>query len=138
MASPASVFAERTGTRTYLGKNSRGAEVKIGMGPGEFSPGELLKLALATCNTLSADQTIAATLGDDFPASVSITADYDEDADKFTAFYVHFEVPGAADLPEDKRERLVYRAERAIDSHCTIAHTLVEATPCEKTISTEK
>ena len=50
-----SVWAERTGTRRYLAHNARGAEVAVGMGPGEFTPGELLKVALATCNTLSAD-----------------------------------------------------------------------------------
>ena len=54
-----SVWAERTGTRQYLGRNHSGAEVRIGTGPGEFSPGELLKLALATCNSLSADHRLA-------------------------------------------------------------------------------
>lgn len=138
MTSPKSISAERIGIRTYLGRNSRGAQVRIGMGPGEFSPGDLLKLALATCNTLSADQTIAASLGDDFPASVTIDADYDEAADKFTAFHVDFKIHDASALDEAARQRLLYRAERAVDAHCTIAHTLVEATPCEKTITTEK
>lgn len=46
-----SVWAERTGTRQYLGHNANGAQVRIGTGPGEFSPGELVKLALATCNS---------------------------------------------------------------------------------------
>ena len=58
-----SVWAERTGTRQYLAHNGNGAEVRVGMGPGEFSPGELLKIALATCNTLSADHRLAKALG---------------------------------------------------------------------------
>ena len=38
-SAPNAVWAERAGTRQYIGRNSSGAEVRIGMGPGEFSPG---------------------------------------------------------------------------------------------------
>ena len=69
-SAPSAVWAERTGTRQYIGRNSAGAEVRIGMGPGEFSPGELMKIALATCNTLSADHRLAKALGEDFEATV--------------------------------------------------------------------
>ena len=68
------VWAERTGTRQYIGRNSAGAEVRIGMGPGEFSPGELMKIALATCNTLSADHRLAKALGEDFEATVGCSS----------------------------------------------------------------
>ena len=37
-SAPNAVWAERTGTRQYIGRNSSGAEVRVGMGPGEFSP----------------------------------------------------------------------------------------------------
>ena len=56
---PAPCGPSAHGTRQYIGRNSAGAEVRIGMGPGEFSPGELMKIALATCNTLSADHRLA-------------------------------------------------------------------------------
>ena len=69
-SAPNAVWAERAGTRQYIGRNSSGAEVRIGMGPGEFSPGELMKIALATCNTLSADHRLAKALGEDFEATV--------------------------------------------------------------------
>ena len=73
--SPAgAVWAERTGTRQYIGRNSAGAEVRVGMGPGEFSPGELMKIALATCNTLSADHRLAKALGEDFEATVGCSS----------------------------------------------------------------
>ena len=51
------LWVERTGTRLYTGRNSRGAEVSIGgvEVEGAFSPGELLKIALAGCSGLSAD-----------------------------------------------------------------------------------
>lgn len=132
------VSAKRLGNRTYLGMNDRGAQVRIGMGPGEFSPGDLLKLALATCNSLSADMTIAASLGEDFPAQVKVDADYDEENDAFTAFRVVLEVGGAEKIDQAARERLVFRAGKAIDKHCTIAHTLTVATPCDKTVVTKE
>ena len=46
---PHDLWVERTGTRTYVGRNGRGAEVQIGPleNAGSFSPGELLKVALA-------------------------------------------------------------------------------------------
>ncbi len=43
------LWVERTGTRRYTGRSSRGAEVLIGSETvdGVFTPGELLKIALA-------------------------------------------------------------------------------------------
>ena len=79
-----SVWAERTGTRQYLGRNARGAEVRVGMGPGEFSPGELLKIALATCNTLSADHRLAKALGEDFEANVICATLKNEEEERYS------------------------------------------------------
>lgn len=49
------LYLERTGVRQYVARNARGAEVLVGDGPGRFSPGDLLKLALAGCNAMSSD-----------------------------------------------------------------------------------
>src|SRR3954470_18142605 len=60
------LWAERVGTRRYTGHNARGAEVR--MGPVEagdvFTPGELLKIALAGCAGMSSDHTLARHLGE--------------------------------------------------------------------------
>jgi len=50
----AGVWAKRLGTRHYLAGNEAGVSVEIG-GEGNFTPGELMKIALLTCQTLSAD-----------------------------------------------------------------------------------
>ena len=60
------LYLERTGVRQYVARNARGAEILVGDGPGRFSPGDLLKLALAGCNAMSSDARFAAVLGDDF------------------------------------------------------------------------
>ena len=102
-SAPNAVWAERAGTRQYIGRNSSGAEVRIGMGPGEFSPGELMKIALATCNTLSADHRLAKALGEDFEATV-----------------------GCSTVKNDAEERelLSQRVAGAVDRHCTVGHTI--------------
>src|SRR5699024_3189520 len=48
------LWAERQGGPQYIARNGRGAEVRIGSGDteGVFSPGELLKVALAACTAL--------------------------------------------------------------------------------------
>ena len=59
------LWVERTGIRRYTGRSSRGAEVLIGSetDEGVFTPGELLKIALAGCSGLSSDQPLRRRLG---------------------------------------------------------------------------
>lgn len=124
MSSTASaVWAERTGTRQYIGHNSAGAEVRIGMGPGEFSPGELMKIALATCNTLSADHRLAKALGEDFEATVGCSSDKNDAEERYESFQVEI-VTDLSRLDAEQRELLSQRVAAAVDRHCTVGHTI--------------
>ena len=70
---PGSVSVTRIAPRRYEGLNERGATVAIGGAELEgehFSPGELLKLALAGCVALSVDRVTSRRLGDDFAMTV--------------------------------------------------------------------
>ena len=69
------LWVERTGTRRYTGRSSRGAEVLVGSEDveGVFTPGELMKIALAACSGMSSDQPLARRLGDDYQATVTVT-----------------------------------------------------------------
>ena len=69
------LWVERTGVRRYTGRSSRGAEVFIGSEDveGVFTPGELLKIALAGCSGLSSDQPLRRRLGDDYPATIRVS-----------------------------------------------------------------
>ncbi|WP_067778427.1 OsmC family protein [Actinomyces vulturis] len=117
------VWAERLGTRQYLGRNEAGAEVKIGIGPGMFSPGELLKLALATCHSLSADHRLAKALGEDFDAIVGCTTVKNDEEERYDSFTVEL-CADYSSLTEEEREKLTERAQAAVDRHCTVGHTL--------------
>lgn len=118
-----SVWAERTGTRRYLGHNDRGAEVRIGMGPGEFSPGELLKMALATCNTLSADHRLARALGEDFDATVVCASVKNQPEERYSALDVQLITDLSALTPE-QLSALAERVDAAVERSCTVGHTL--------------
>lgn len=55
------LWVERTGTRRYIGRSTRGAQVLVGSEDvdGVFTPGELLKIALAACSGMASDQPLA-------------------------------------------------------------------------------
>lgn len=118
-----SVWAQRTGTRQYLAHNARGAEVRVGTGPGEFSPGDLLKIALATCNTLSADHRLAKALGEDAEVVVVCAALKHETEERYTDFDVQI-LADFASLSPEQRAALTARVEGAIERSCTVGHTL--------------
>ena len=69
------LWVERTGIRRYTGRSSRGAEVLIGSesDEGVFTPGELLKIALAACSGLSSDHPLRARLGDDYQTTIRVS-----------------------------------------------------------------
>lgn len=75
------LWVERTGTRRYTGHSSRGAQVLVGSEDvdGVFTPGELMKIALAACSGMSSDQPLAHRLGDDYQAVVRVSGDADRD-----------------------------------------------------------
>ncbi|MFI9509994.1 OsmC family protein [Nocardia sp. NPDC052566] len=128
-AEPTTLWVERTGTREYTGRSSRGGEVLIGSQgvPGRFTPGELLKIALAGCSGLSADFTLARKLGDDFDATIRVSGDADRENEMYPQLDEVFELD-FSELDEEARERLLVAAQRAIDKVCTVGRTLKAGT----------
>lgn len=126
---PTELWVERTGIRRYTGRSSRGAEVLIGSvtDDGVFTPGELLKIALAGCSGLSSDQPLRRRLGDDYPAVIRVSGDADRDAERYPLLQERLEIDLSALTPEE-RERLLLVVERAIDQVCTVGRTLKSGT----------
>jgi uncharacterized OsmC-like protein len=119
------LWVERTGIRRYTGRSSRGAEVLIGSvtDDGVFTPGELLKIALAGCSGLSSDQPLRRRLGDDFRAVIRVSGDADRDAERYPVLQERLEIDLSGLTPEEK-ERLLVVVNRAIDQVCTVGRTL--------------
>jgi uncharacterized OsmC-like protein len=123
------LWAERVGPRRYTGHNTRGALVQ--MGPAEagavFTPGELLKVALAGCNGMSADHSLARKLGQDVAVAVHVAGPTDPQENRYRTLHEQL-VVDLSGLDETERARLVTVVGRAIDRQCTVGRTLEHAT----------
>ena len=123
------LWAERTGTRRYTGRSSRGAEVLIGSEDveGVFTPGELLKIALAACSGMSSDQPLARRLGDDYQATVRVSGPPDREQERYPLLQETLEVD-LSGLSQADAERLRIVVDRAIDQVCTVGRTVKSGT----------
>ncbi len=123
------LWVQRTGVRRYTGRSARGAEVFIGSEDveGVFTPGELLKIALAGCGGLSSDQPLRRRLGDDYEATIRVTGAADRDRERYPLLAESLEVD-LSGLSSDELARLLTVVERAIDQVCTVGRTLKAGT----------
>lgn len=119
------LWVERNGVRTYTGFSARGARVEVG--PAEagavFTPGELLKIALAACAGMSSDRAFARRLGDDYAVTIRVEDPKDMAEDRYPTLTEKFEVD-LSWLDQTDRDKLVTIAQRAIDKACTVGRTL--------------
>ncbi len=118
-------WVERTGTRTYQGFNDRGATVALGpVAAGEvFTPGELLKVALAACAGMSSDHTFSKRLGDDYDVRIRVEDVSDPAQDRYPVLTEQIEID-LSELSDTDRDRLLAVALRAIGASCTVGRTL--------------
>ncbi|WP_067827165.1 OsmC family protein [Nocardia inohanensis] len=138
-AEPVELWAERTGPRAYTGRNNRGGEVLIASQgvPGAFTPGELLKIALAGCTGLSADFTLSRKLGESFDATVRVSGDADRENEVYPELNEVLELD-LSELDEATRERLLVAAQRSIDRVCTVGRTLKAGTTVNLTFKIDE
>ena len=121
---------ERTGEHAFVGRNERGAEVRLGRkgADGAFSPAELLQIAAAGCTAVTAEELITRRVGEDAKFRVTVTADRREGASELDAVHVAFDVD-VSTLAADQREALAGAVDRAIDRLCTVSRTLKKGIP---------
>ncbi|MBY4569867.1 hypothetical protein ACN95_07490 [Gordonia sihwensis] len=132
------LWVQRTGTRRYTGQSSRGAQVLIGSEDveGVFTPGELMKIALAACTGMSSDRPLSRRLGDDYDATVRVSGDADRENERYPQLDEVLEVD-LSELDPEAAERLLVVVERAIDKVCTVGRTLTAGTQVSLTMETE-
>jgi uncharacterized OsmC-like protein len=123
------LWVERTGVRRYTGHSSRGAQVLVGSEDvdGVFTPGELMKIALAACSGMSSDQPLARRLGDDYQATIRVSGAADRDEERYPLLEETLEVD-LSGLTEEEVQRLEVVVNRAIDLVCTVGRTLKSGT----------
>ena len=123
------LWVERTGVRLYVGHSSRGAQVLVGSEDveGVFTPGELLKIALAACSGMSSDEPIRRRLGEDYQATVHVTGAADREQERYPLLSETLELD-LSGLSGDEVERLMVVVKRSVDQVCTVGRTLVSGT----------
>jgi uncharacterized OsmC-like protein len=123
------LWVERTGVRRYTGRSSRGAEVLVGSEDveGVFTPGELLKIALAACSGMSSDHPLRSRLGDDYQTTIKVSGPADRDQERYPLIEENLEVD-LSGLTDDEVKKLKTVVERSIDKVCTVGRTLKSGT----------
>ncbi len=128
---------QRDGQHAFVGRNDRGAEVRIGRkdAEGAFSPAELLQIAAAGCSAVTAEELITRRIGEEAKFRVAVSADRREGASELDAVHVAFDVD-VSTLAADQREALAGAVDRAIDRLCTVSRTLKKGIPVTETFPT--
>src|ERR1700742_670674 len=123
------LWVERDGVRSYTGRSSRGAQVLIGNEDvdGVFTPGELMKIALAACSGMASDAPLARRLGDDYRTKIEVSGAADRDQERYPLLEEHMSLD-LSGLSEDEVSRVLTVVERAIDQVCTVGRTLKSGT----------
>ncbi|UBV19561.1 OsmC family protein [Mycolicibacterium fortuitum] len=131
------LWVDRTGVRRYVGRSSRGAEVLVGSDDveGVFTPGELMKIALAACSGMSSDQPLRRRLGDDYPATIRVSGLADREQERYPLLEEKLEID-VSGLSESEVARLLTVVERAIDQVCTVGRTLKAGTEVKFEVAT--
>ena len=107
-----------------------GAHIKFGKGTGVFTPGDLMKIALAGCAALSSSFAVTSALGDDKGARVVVDGTYDADNDAYLNFNEQVVVDAIdAGLSDEEADKLKARITAHINNGCTVKHTYEQATP---------
>jgi uncharacterized OsmC-like protein len=123
------LWVERTGVRRYTGHSSRGAQVLVGSEDveGVFTPGELLKIALAACSGMSSDAVLSRRLGDDYQATIKVSGLADREQERYPLLEETLELD-LSGPSQDEVTRLLTVVHRAVDQVCTVGRTLKSGT----------
>ncbi|MFG1606775.1 OsmC family protein [Actinoplanes sp. NPDC049265] len=123
---------ERVGTHTWIGRNERGAEVRIGTDEvaGAFSPGELLQLAVASCSTVTIEDMVVRRSGPDARVNATVDRDRAPGTHEYQRISVTLDVD-LAGLDDTERGRVVKALRTAVERECTVSRTVEQGTPID-------
>ncbi len=132
------LWAQRCGPHQYIGHNERGAQVRVGDDDeaGAFTPGELLRLALAACTARSTEHLLTKQLGEDHAAVLGISAERDDDENRYASMLVELLVD-LGELDDDARASLLEHLQSAAERQCTVGRTLSHGVAHELRVTSE-
>ena len=133
------LWVERNKDGSWDAFSDDGAHIKFGKGRGVFTPGDLMKIALAGCAALSSQFAIEHTLGDGKGARIVVDSTYDADSDAYINFNEQVVVDATdAKLSEEDADKLKERVTRHIEKGCTVKHTYVQETPVRMDVTVRR
>ena len=133
------LWVERIKDGSWDAFSDDGAHIKFGKGRGVFTPGDLMKIALAGCAALSSQFAIEHTLGDGKGARIVVDGTYDADSDAYINFNEQVVVDATdAKLSEEDADKLKERVTRHIEKGCTVKHTYVQETPVRMDVTVRR
>lgn len=133
------LWVERNKDGSWDAFSDDGAHIKFGKGRGVFTPGDLMKIALAGCAALSSQFAIEHTLGDGKGARIVVDGTYDADNDAYINFNEQVVVDATdAKLSEEDANKLKERVTRHIEKGCTVKHTYVQETPVRMDVTVRR
>lgn len=133
------LWVERNKDGSWDAFSDDGAHIKFGKGHGVFTPGDLMKIALAGCAALSSQFAIEHTLGDGKGARIVVDGTYDADSDAYINFNEQVVVDATdAKLSEEDADKLKERVTRHIEKGCTVKHTYVQETPVRMDVTVRR
>ena len=133
------LWVERNKDGSWDAFSDDGAHIKFGKGRGVFTPGDLMKIALAGCAALSSQFAIEHTLGDGKGARIVVDGTYDADSDAYINFNEQVVVDVTdAKLSEEDAYKLKERVTRHIEKGCTVKHTYVQETPVRMDVTVRR
>lgn len=107
-----------------VGYNSRGAEVRIGKPDiaGVFSPGELLKIAIAACTVGSVIRAGQAVTGEELPVLIRVAGEGNAEQHRYDALSEKIELDLGA-VPEPQRAELMQAILELVEQRCPLVRT---------------
>ena len=101
------LWVERNKDGSWDAFSDDGAHIKFGKDRGQFTPGDLMKVALAGCAALSSQFAIEHTLGEGKGAKIVVDGTYDPENDAYTGFEEQVVIDASdAGLSEEDADKL--------------------------------
>lgn len=132
------IWVERLEDGSWQAQSDDGATLKFGKGEGQFSPVELMQIALAGCTALSSQYAVEHALGEGKGARVLVNGTYDPEEGTYLRFQEDVTVDATSAKPalnDENAKELKERMERHINKSCTVKHTLERGAQVRVTVN---
>ncbi|MFP1703904.1 OsmC family protein [Gardnerella vaginalis] len=132
------IWVERLEDGSWQAQSDDGATLKFGKGEGQFSPVELMQIALAGCTALSSQYAVEHALGEGKGARVLVNGTYDPEEGTYLRFQEDVIVDATSAKPalnDENAKELKERMERHINKGCTVKHTLERGAQVRVTVN---